>query len=203
MVLPIALMMLAPNAGQVGTPGEALGRLKAGNVRSLTPAHHTISNEPNRAALALSQEPYAVVLGCSDSRVPPEILFDEGPGTLFVVRVAGNIVDAPTLGSVEYGVEHLHAKVVLVLGHASCGAISASMEPESVRETLPINIQFLLNRISTDGAKDARAATIANVRHQLSLLNADPVLQHEVAAGKVKMVGGFVDISTGKVEFLD
>jgi carbonic anhydrase len=121
---------------------------------------------------------------------------------LFVVRVAGNVVDSPTLGSVEYGVEHLHAKVVLVLGHGSCGAVKASLAPLSEQAKLSSNIRFLLDRIVTGPSTDLKDAAIENVRAQLSLLASDPIIEEEIAKGQVALVGGFYDIATGKVEFL-
>ena len=201
LILPLAIALVAQTP-KITTPAQALQALKTGNARSLKPDGHFIVNRPQRNQLALSQEPFAVILGCSDSRVAPEIVFDEDAGRLFVVRVAGNIVDAPTLGSVEYGVEHLHAKVILVLGHASCGAISAAMAPADVQKGLSENIRFLLDRIETGNAEDQHAATIENVKYQLRLLNENHILAKEVKEGKLIMVGGFYNIATGKVDFL-
>jgi len=185
------------------SPDQALKRLESGNLRSLAPHEATITNTPNRNKLADGQSPYAVILGCSDSRVPPEIVFDEQAGNLFVVRVAGNVVDSATMGSIEYGVEHLHAKIVLVLGHASCGAVKAARSSASDRSLLTKNIQYLLHRVDVGkNQATADASAVHNVQHQMQLLRSDRLLNHEIAAGKLRVVGGFFDIATGKVRFL-
>src|SRR5207237_5372942 len=123
-------MTVAPAVGkETGaplTPDQALSRLVAGNQRFV--AHkptHPHEDLARRHDLAGSQHPFAVVLSCSDSRLPPELVFDQGLGDLFVIRVAGNITDAAVIGSIEYAVEHLHAPLIVVLGHEKCGAVTA------------------------------------------------------------------------------
>jgi carbonic anhydrase len=106
----------------------ALKALKAGNARFVSGQVSDIdTSAKNRKTLSEGQEPFAVIVGCSNSRVPPELLFDQGLGDVFVVRVAGNVVDPVVLGSVEYGVEHLHSPLVVVMGHQGCGAVSAAI----------------------------------------------------------------------------
>ncbi|CAN5397139.1 carbonic anhydrase [soil metagenome] len=209
MVFGLAFILASAHIGQgPQTPESALQALKTGNSRSLKPGYLSrITAGPDRNALAAGQEPFAIVLGCSDSRVPPEMVFDQRRGQLFVVRVAGNIVDPPTLGSVEYGVEHLHAKVVLVLGHAECGAVKAAFASDSDKASLAPNIQYILKKIHTglatgSGSEKYRLAAIENVRFQLKALKSDPMLSADVAKKKLILVGGYYDLKTGKVEFL-
>jgi carbonic anhydrase len=123
---------------------DALAQLKKGNERFIAGQLQAKGFEEERKALSKGQHPYAIVLTCSDSRVSPEILFDESLGKLFVVRVAGNVVDPVVLGSIEYAAEHLHAKLLLILGHESCGAVKATLDGGYV----PPNIMALLSYIS-------------------------------------------------------
>lgn len=192
-------------------PSEAITRLKAGNARfvssNLTPRKYREA----RKAQVKGQKPYAVILGCADSRLSPEIIFDESIGRLFVVRVAGNVVSPEVLGSVEYAVEHLHARLVVVLGHESCGAVKATLEGG---EATP-NIESLIERImpAARKAKDAgytsekemlAGAVEENVRQQISDgLRKSPLLAHEIETGEVQIIGGVYSLSTSKVEFLD
>ena len=112
---------------------DTLARLMNGNARFVKGQHRPANYKRERAELTKGQRPYAIVLSCSDSRVPPEIVFDESLGKLFVVRVAGNVVDPIALGSIEYAAEHLHSKLLFVLGHESCGAVKATVEPIGMR----------------------------------------------------------------------
>ncbi|MFY9570851.1 MAG: carbonic anhydrase, partial [Blastocatellia bacterium] len=107
---------------------DPLARLLNGNARFVRGVRRPANYKRERRALTKVQHPYAIVLSCSDSRVPPEIVFDESLGKLFVVRVAGNVVDPVTLGSIEYAAEHLHSKLLFVLGHESCGAVRATID---------------------------------------------------------------------------
>ena len=120
---------------------EALGRLQEGNRRFVSNAGGAdrVLSSVRRAELAQKQEPFAVVLGCSDSRVPPETVFDQGPGTLFVVRVAGNIAAPSQVGSVEFAAEHFRTRLVVVLGHTRCGAVQSTFAPLGIT-TIPLSV---------------------------------------------------------------
>lgn len=191
------------------TAEAALKRLMIGNERfvsgKLLDRHFTAE----RIELAKGQHPYAVVLACSDSRVPPELVFDESLGKLFVIRVAGHVADPAVLGSVEYAVEHLHAPLLIVLGHENCGAVKATIEGGSA----PPNIMSLLRRIApavektrhgqTEEKLMLREAVRENVRYQMQMaVYESAVLAEKVDAGKLQIVGGVYSFETGKVEML-
>ncbi len=187
----------------------ALARLEAGNARFAagTPQHA----EMTARALALEngQSPYAVVLGCSDSRVPIEIVFDQEPGDLFVVRVAGNFLNDDNLASVEFGVALLGAKLVVVLGHTRCGALTAAVDYCRSGTLPPGHIAKLVESL----APIARAAQSLpgdwvanaierNVAANVAALTAlSPILAAAVAAGEVEVAGGIYDLGTGRVTF--
>jgi carbonic anhydrase len=125
----IALLLISISSAASVEPNVAKARLHEGNARVVS-GKATCPRQSNavRAALATTQKPFAVIVSCSDSRVPPELIFDQGLGDLFVIRVAGEVLDGPALGSVEYGVAHLGARLVVVLGHERCGAVQAAMQ---------------------------------------------------------------------------
>ncbi len=131
------------------SPAEALARLKAGNQRFVaSKLEHPRQTAKRRTELATSQHPFAVVLGCADSRTAPELVFDQGLGDVFVVRVAGNVLNDETLGSIEYAVDHLGAQLIVVLGHERCGAIEAARETIAAKEEAPGHIQSLVKAIA-------------------------------------------------------
>jgi carbonic anhydrase len=151
------------------------------------------------------------VLGCSDSRVPPELLFDQGFGDLFVVRIAGNIVDPDVIGSIQYAVEHLENKLVVVMGHQNCGAVIAALAPPEETEGEPPELQRLLDRIrpaveSLDRGQDREsliaAAVEANVRASVKQLRQVPSIAAALKNHNVSVVGAVSDIDSGEVEFL-
>jgi carbonic anhydrase len=197
------------------TPQEALTKLKEGNIRFVSGTHrHTGDSMEVVKTLAAGQKPYAIVLTCSDSRVPPELLFDSGVGELFVVRVAGNVVDPIILGSIEYAAEHLGSPLILVLGHEKCGAVKATVELKGKGTG---NIGAIVQAIrpalkKTSDAKKASPddqaqfveavadANIALVKE--SLTGKSPVLKHLVAANKVQIVSAKYHIDHGEVEIL-
>jgi carbonic anhydrase len=200
----LVLLCLAAIAGaqdKVSNADQALAALKAGNAHALQTGG---SPQPgDRSKLAKGQQPFAAILSCADSRVPPELIFDKGPGEIFVVRVAGNVSDPTTLGSIEYSVEHLHAKLVVVMGHSDCGAVKASMAPKADQRKLALNIQHFVSLVHPiTGKSSLKESTVHNVRAQLALVMKDPVIRREVAAGKIKVVGAYYDIATGRVMFL-
>jgi carbonic anhydrase len=148
-------------------------------------------------------------VSCSDSRVPPEIVFDEGLGDLFVVREAGHVADAATLGSVEYAVEHLGVHLIVVLGHDRCGAVSTAVEaivhkarPEGHMLTLVDAIAPALARVQTAGGDVVARTVRANVDVVVESLRASrPILADRVASGELRVVGGVYDLHTGAVEW--
>ena len=161
--------------------------------------------------MASGQSPFAVIFGCSDSRVPPELVFDQGLGDLFVIRVAGNVVDTDGAASVQYAVEHLHTPLVLVLGHEKCGAVTAALAPRSEREKEPKEIQALLGRIEPAlkninphlaGEQRVDAAVEANARQSLEALIALPTLAGAVRDKRLRILAAIYELGTGKVNFL-
>jgi carbonic anhydrase len=162
------------------------------------------------AALASGQKPYAIVLTCSDSRLPPELIFDSGFGELFVVRVAGNVADVDELASIEYGAEHLGAPLVLVLGHGSCGAVTAVVQGGA----LGGNLGGLLDNVigvfkgetfppGTDEKTKIAATIKANVLNSMrDILSRSSILRELAEKGEIKVLGGLYDLSDGKVEMI-
>lgn len=185
----------------------ALGELVEGNRRFVTGRfEHARQDKERRDEIAKAQHPFAVVVGCSDSRVPPELVFDQGLGDLFVVRLAGNVVDDAALGSIEYAVEHLGASLVIVLGHERCGAVQAALEGAA----LPGHIGALGAALSpaiaqargqaTDDPLDvAVRANVLRVVRQLR--ESEPILAHALRSGEVEILGARYDLDHGEVEF--
>lgn len=193
-------------ASAADKPSDPLQRLVDGNQRFVAgQPEHPRQSPARRAELAESQAPFAVVLACADSRVAPEIVFDQGLGDLFVVRVAGNVIDNTALGSIEYAVEHLHAPLVVVLGHERCGAVTAAVKGGHADGHIHSIVQAIEPAVQAakSGPGDAVDNTIrANVRRvTMQLQHAEPILAELVKAGKVKVVGGRYDLDTGAVEF--
>src|SRR6266545_1029476 len=161
-----------------------------------------------RAELTKSQHPFAIVLSCSDSRVPPEIVFDEGLGDLFIVRVAGNVLNNEGLGSIEYGVDILGARLIVVLGHQSCGAVDAAMKTVAAKGKAPGHIQSLVTAIKpvvdSTPKGDLDTTIKANVKHVVDALRSStPILKARVDSGDVQVIGGYYTLDTGAVTFLD
>ena len=190
-------------------PADALVRLKAGNQRFIAgKLQHPHQNPKRRAELVTGQRPFAIVLGCADSRTSPEVLFDQGLGDLFVVRVAGNILDDHVLGSIEYAVEHLGAQLIVVLGHQHCGAVQAAKETLDSKAEVPAHLNSLVTAIqpaveATRGA-DLEATIKANIENVVqSLRSSEPVLKKEVEAGAITVLGAYYDLGTGAVAFTE
>jgi len=190
-------------------PAEAISKLKEGNGRYTSGnLQHPGQTSERRAELAKTQHPFATILSCSDSRVPPEIVFDQGLGDLFIVRVAGNVINDEGLGSVEYSVDHLGSRLILVLGHQNCGAVKAARETIAAKGNAPGHIESLVTAIKPAveaTAKEDLDATIkANVKHVVQALRSStPILKAEVDAGKIQVIGGYYSLDTGAVTFLD
>jgi carbonic anhydrase len=161
-----------------------------------------------RAELAKSQHPFAIILSCSDSRVPPEIVFDEGLGDLFIIRVAGNVLNDEGLGSIEYGVDILGARLIVVLGHQSCGAVDAAMKTIAAKGKAPGHIQSLVTAIKpvvdSTPKGDLDMTIKANVKHVVDALRSStPILKGRVDSGDVQVIGGYYSLDSGAVTFLD
>jgi carbonic anhydrase len=189
-------------------PAEALKRLMDGNARYVanTPTKHDFSS--GRAARVQGQHPFAQILSCADSRVPPELAFDQGPGDLFVVRVAGNVVSPDLLASLEYGAHALGAPLIMVLGHSLCGAVDAAIKVVKTKATLPGHLPGLIAPIqpAVIAAEKMQKGTLIenavtdNVRRQVAgLKSSEPILQKLYAGKKIDIVGGVYDLATGKI----
>jgi carbonic anhydrase len=198
---------------------QALARLQEGNKRFVANVRgvDAIISQMKRADLVDQQNPFAVVLGCSDARVPAELVFDQGVGALFVVRVAGNIVAPSQMGSVEFAVEQFGVQLVLVLGHTSCGAIRATVDavlnPTSVSSRSQMSIvdrirpavEPLVESVGKSN-RDAllRSSVRANVRMAANQLrHGTPLLESSIASGRLVVLGAEYDLLTGNVDFFD
>lgn len=201
-----------PKSANVLSPEQALERLIKGNERYISGNTQNRDFASTRTALVDGQNPYACVLSCADSRVSPELCFDEERGDLFVTRVAGNYVSNDILASLEYGVRVLNSPLIMVLGHTRCGAISATVSALENQAEFPGHIQTIVTALMP--AVRAAAAqnhngtliqptTIQNIRQNvLRLQEATPILSNAVQAGKVKVVGGLYELETGRVELV-
>jgi carbonic anhydrase len=187
---------------------EALDRLKAGNARfaSGVLAGQTVGAR-RRTELAGGQSPYAIVLSCADSRVPPEIVFNVGLGDIFVVRAAGQVADHSVLASVEYAVEHLRSPLLVVMGHEACGAVKATIETTTSQGP---HQDYLINAIrpAVDSTRSApekerlTAAIFANVVQVIGdTLARSDVVRHTVESGKLRVVGAYYELVSGRVRF--
>jgi carbonic anhydrase len=193
------------------TADEALARLIAGNERFVRgEARFPTVQKEILATLAKGQSPYATILGCSDSRVPPELIFDAGFGELFMIRVAGNVVSPEVLGTLQYAGLHLRTPLFVVLGHEGCGAVTAALAARH-GATEPSRIALLLDNIlpglrdlPNDLAADAemRAAVEANVRWSMHQVLETPEAKARRAEGVMKLVGAVYELETGRVRFL-
>jgi carbonic anhydrase len=195
------------------TANEALERLQRGNERFLGgESHFPRLQKEVLAELARGQQPYATILGCSDSRVPPELVFDAGFGELFIVRVAGNIIGPSIAGSLQYAALHLHTPLFVVMGHEGCGAVQAALASKFDGAQQADRIEYLLENIvpalhGIDAGQPLQAqmlaAVEANVRRTVRLLLESPEGRALSAGGAAKAVGAVYELSTGRVRFLD
>ncbi len=208
--LPSALPAKEPEHADTApkvAPAEALARLKAGNQRfSTNKMQHRNQTAERRAELATGQHPFAIVLACADSRTAPEVVFDQGLGDLFVVRVAGNVLNDETIGSIEYAVDHLGAQLIVVLGHERCGAVAAARDTIAAKAEAPGHIQSLVKAIqpaveATMGADAETTAKANEMNVAQALRDSAPILKEKVAAGTLSVVAAHYDLDTGAVEF--
>jgi carbonic anhydrase len=192
---------------------QALKRLMDGNVRFVEgKSQHPHESSDWRSRLTKGQHPFVGILGCADSRVPIELIFDVGFGDAFVIRVAGNALDANVVGSIEYAVAHTNTPLLLVLGHEGCGGVSAALASAQEQEKEMIGIQWMLQSImpalrnideSLSWEQQVHAGVEANARYQAHQLLSIPEIRDTVNAGKLKIVAAVYDLETGKVRMLD
>lgn len=216
-ILLFVFIVIISSCGQNGSNApkddlKPLDKLKIGNQRFVKgyPIHPDETLVRIRE-LKKGQHPFAVVVGCSDSRIPPELIFDQGLGDIFTIRTAGNVIGDYELGSVEYAVEHLKCNLVVVLGHENCGAIQAFISSDNQRHE--DHIQTIVDYISNEDEEKAILDSIksnpdlavrANIKHGVFLLqNSTPILKHLVQSGKVAVIGAYYDLDSGKVTFED
>ena len=193
------------------SPEAALQRLIDGNARYIDNAAINTDHSVTRAARAQGQQPFAAIVTCSDSRVAPELIFDQGPGELFVIRAAGNFISEEGLATLEYGVAVLGIKTIMVLGHSACGAVEATIASINDRELPPGHLPSLVNAIRPavyevmDSAPDdlLAASTAQNAMRNAELAKTEgPILSEAYAAGKLSAVAGVYEIATGRVTIL-
>ena len=190
------------------TPADALKRIMEGNARYAANTPNERDFSVGRAARAEGQYPIAAILSCADSRVSPELAFDQAPGDLFVVRVAGNVVNTDLLASIEYGLQFLGARLIVVLGHSSCGAVEAAIKVVKDKAVLPGHLPELITALkpavtiaqSEKSGDLLENATRENVKRQVARLKSSaPIVQKLYAEKNIDIVGGVYDIATGKV----
>lgn len=190
---------------------EALERLREGNLRFVAgeTTNSSSINPDSRAELVGGQTPFVVILACSDARVPVQLVFDEGPGDLFIIRVAGNVATPTQIGSIEYAVTQLGVKLVIVLGHSRCGAVAAALD--SVTGNAPVasaNLEAIVAEIrpALEGLSELSLdeAVLANVHRSISCLTDNsPILGKMVDDRDISVTGATYSLETGEVTFLD
>ena len=194
------------------TADEVLARLVAGNTRFVRgEARFPTLQKEVLAELAKGQRPYATIIGCSDSRVPPELVFDAGFGELFIIRIAGNVISPEVMGTIQYAAVHLHTPLFVVLGHEGCGAVQAAVAVKEQGARERAGITLLLDRIlpglpnrnvALSDTEHIAAAVEANVLWSMRQLLETPEGQARMAEGIVKLVGAVYELKTGRVRFL-
>jgi carbonic anhydrase len=192
-------------------PDFALELLIEGNRRFVNDSTvpDNLSKEKRKTLKEKGQKPFAIILTCSDSRVPPELIFDQGLGDLFVARVAGNVIDSVVMGSIEYAVEHLKVPLIMVLGHEKCGAVKATVEGGEVPGSIPAicnRIASIVNKVKKSHPNEKEIAeTVAdeNVIENVAILETNKLLEHFINTGKLKIVGAKYYLETGEVKFIN
>jgi carbonic anhydrase len=185
------------------SPDDALAKLKEGNARFVT--NKVSTGKPTaakRAETAQGQHPFAIVLGCADSRTSPEIVFDQNIGDLFVVRTAGNLVDDHALGSIEYAVEHLGARLIVVLGHGRCGAVAAALASDTAPGHVQSLVRDLQPAVQAIKGKEGDANDLAiaeNARLMAEKIRSEAALAD--VAKEVRIIPAVYNLDTGKVEW--
>lgn len=185
------------------TPDQALQELMKGNQRFVSEKRTNPHQDRARLAeIAKTQKPFAAILSCADSRVPSEIIFDQGFGDLFICRVAGNVVTPEEMGSLEFGTLVLGAKVLMVIGHERCGAVDATIKGAQVPGQIASLLDAIKPAIKDSGSQTGdrlENAVKANVLYQIGKLKKSPVISQLIQEGKLKVVGGYYDLDTGAI----
>ncbi|WP_375469398.1 carbonic anhydrase [uncultured Nostoc sp.] len=187
-------------------PDAALQKLMQGNQRFVQ--HQP--QYPDQSALRLqevaqAQHPFATILSCADSRVPAEIVFDQGIGDIFDVRIAGNIATSEAIGSIEYAVVLLGSPLLMVMGHERCGAVTAAVQNQSLLGDIGTFVKAIkpaVEKVKDQSGDAVENAVVANVQYQLERLKRSQLLTEQVRSGKLKIVGGRYDLDTGKVSII-
>ncbi|KPC25798.1 Carbonic anhydrase [Pseudomonas syringae pv. cilantro] len=201
----------------VMTADQALKALRDGNDAFMTDKVIKVikveSDRDRRLEIAKGQTPFCILISCSDSRVPPELLFGRGLGELFIVRNAGNTVDTAALGSIEYGVSQLGVPLVVVMGHEKCGAVAAAVSvvedstvyPGAIGQMIEPILPAVLTAKARKGASLLEDSVKANVQRTVARLRtaSEPTLMNPIKDGKVKVVGAYYSLENGKVDFFD
>lgn len=202
MTLAAIIGMMTMVASAQPNADTAIQRLIEGNLRYARGNNRALVRSTDRPQkLNKMQAPFAMILGCADSRVAPELAFDQPWGSLFTVRVAGNISEPYLLGSIEYAILTFHTPVLVVLGHDSCGAVDAALNNAAATGNLKTVVDAIHPAIA--GKKTLQSATDANVRYAINQVQANsPVVAEAVKAGKLRIVGGVYTFKTGKIRWL-
>lgn len=222
LILPLVLALsLAASPSRAGdhapaggaTSWEALELMKAGNKRFVEGrAQHPNQDPRTRAGLAAGQKPHTIVLSCSDSRVPPEIVFDQGLGQVFTIRTAGHVLDAPSIASIEYALEHLGATLIVVMGHESCGAVKAALGTPVGKSAGSPSLDALVAAIRPAIAGRAPASDDRKLREPVkantsatarALVEKSKIIRDRVNSGKLMIAQAIYGLESGKVEFWD
>ena len=202
----LSLASLSPLAAAPEPPAAPLARLKTGNDRYVKGAQSLVPlGATTRQTLTREQHPFAMVLSCADSRVPPEYIFSAGLGDLLVVRAAGEVVDKSVLASLEYGAERLHIPLLVVMGHESCDVVKAAVESEHGEGP---NFDYLVSHIRAGiqdgqgGQQELRAAILANVEQVINdAMGGSPILRQAAMSGHLQVVGAYYELGSGTVVF--
>lgn len=197
---------MPPNLPESLNPDAALQKLMEGNQRFIQ--HQP--QYPDQSALRLqevaqAQHPFATILSCADSRVPAEIVFDQGIGDIFDVRIAGNIATSEAIGSIEYAVVLLGSPLLMVMGHERCGAVTAAVQNQSLLGEIGTFVKAIkpaVEKVKDQSGDAVENAVVANVQYQLERLKRSQLLTEQVRSGKLKIVGGRYDLDTGKVSII-
>ena len=206
-VIVVTLTSIGHQAEPNVTPDSVIAELKTGNAHHVRHQYqHPHDTIARQRELVTGQHPHAEILSCADSRVPPEIIFDQGLGDLFVVRIAGNVASDSELGSLEYGAAHLHIPLLVVLGHESCGAVTAAVQGGDTEGHIAALISLI--KPAVDRSRGMPGDPVANaVRSNVQMVvqqlrSSTPILSELVAHGKLKIVGGVYSLETGEVTWL-
>jgi carbonic anhydrase len=195
------------NSDEKITADSVLAELKSGNAHHLAHRYqHPHETMDRRRELVSGQHPHAEILSCSDSRVPPEIVFDQGLGDLFIVRVAGNVATDTEIGSLEYGAAHLHVPLIVVLGHESCGAVTAAVQGEPPEGHIAALVNLIKPAVEkTRGMPGDQVSNAVRMNVEMvvkQLRSSTPILSELVAHGKLRIVGAVYSIESGVVTWL-